>query len=87
MSPGDRWEVEGRRWEGSGKVRCRKENFFSLHSACAIFPAVIFKLHGKKAGFRGAKVQIFGFICPNFGEYYSSKFKIRASLYNQSMDM
>ena len=28
MSPGDRWEVEGRRWEGSGKVRCRKENFF-----------------------------------------------------------
>jgi hypothetical protein len=59
---GDRWEVEGRRWEGSGKVRCRKEKFFSLHLACAIFPAVTFKVHGKKAGFRGAKVQIFSIL-------------------------
>ena len=47
---GSRWEVGGGRWEGSGKVRHRKE-LFSFHLACAFFPTVIFKLHGVSIGF------------------------------------
>ena len=36
-----------------------KENLFSFHLACAIFPTVIFIFHGEDVVFMGAKVQIF----------------------------
>ena len=47
MIPGDRGQVTGDSWKGDGKVRHGKEVVCSFHWACAIFPTVIFKLHGK----------------------------------------
>ena len=51
-------------------MRGRKENLFSFHLACAIFPVVTFKVHGEGVGFMGTKVQFFFTCCPKYGEYY-----------------
>ena len=35
------------------------ESFFSLHMACAIFPTVVFKLHGERGRFCGYSIYNF----------------------------
>ena len=75
MSPGDRLQVTGDSWEGDGKMCRRKENLFSFHLACTIFPTVIFVFHGEDVGFMGAKALIFCFhlLSEIWGVLYSTK--------------